>query len=191
MLISASLDGNLLVWDPSTMLPKGPEKEITSKLTIKAHADGVLSMALFQAAIETPDAQPLHLCTTGCLSLALLTRLTYIAACCLHSWCTAAALQDKRPPQQGHQNSLIHIQQQQHGAWHLNGASFPCNFAGGDNKTSVWDVGTWKEVPTGRGKPFAKHPVTSVVYSSRAGTSSLATPSLLLSSDEGPAVWGM
>lgn len=126
MLISASLDGNLLVWDPSTMLPRGPEKEITSKLAIKAHADGVLSMALFQAAIETPDAQPLHLCT-----------------------------------------------------------------AGGDNKTSVWDVATWKEVPTGRGKPFAKHPVTSVVYSSRAGTSSLATPSLLLSSDEGPAIWGM
>ena len=96
MLISASLDGNLLVWDPSTMLPRGPEKEITSKLTIKAHADGVLSMALVQAAIDTPDAQPLHLCTTGCLPLSLLTRLTHIAACCLHSWCTAAALQDKR-----------------------------------------------------------------------------------------------
>ena len=74
MLISASLDGNLLVWDPSTMLPRGPEKEITSKLTIKAHADGVLSMALFQAAIDTPDAQPLHLCTTGCLPLPLLIR---------------------------------------------------------------------------------------------------------------------
>ncbi len=69
MLISASLDGNLLLWDPSTTLPKGPEKEITSKLTIKAHADGVLSMALFQPAIETPDAQPLHLCTTGGLLL--------------------------------------------------------------------------------------------------------------------------
>ena len=68
MLVSASLDGSLMVWDPSTMLPKGPEKEIASKLTIKAHADGVLSMALFQAAIETPDAQPLHLCTTGQLT---------------------------------------------------------------------------------------------------------------------------
>jgi len=101
MLISASLDGNLLVWDPSTMLPKGPEKEITSKLTIKAHADGVLSMALFQAAIETPDAQPLHLCTTGCFLLTLHTRLTYMAACCLHSWCTPFALQHKRRPSAG------------------------------------------------------------------------------------------
>ena len=101
MLISASLDGNLLVWDPSIMLPKGPEKEITSKLTIKAHADGVLSMALFQAAIETPDAQPLHLCTTGCLPIALHARLTYMAACWLHSWCTAYALQDRRHPSAG------------------------------------------------------------------------------------------
>ena len=63
--------------------------------------------------------------------------------------------------------------------------------AGADNKTSVWDTATWKEVPTGRGKPFAKHPVHTVVYSGRAGTSSLATPSLLLASDEGPAIWGM
>ena len=65
MLISASLDGSIMVWDPSTNLPKGPEKEVTAKHTIKAHADGVLSMALFQAAVDTPDAQPLHLCTTG------------------------------------------------------------------------------------------------------------------------------
>ena len=97
MLISASLDGNLLVWDPSTMLPRGPEKEITSKLAIKAHADGVLSMALFQAAIETPDAQPLHLCTAGCLPIALHTRLTYMAACCLHSWCTTFAFAQRCP----------------------------------------------------------------------------------------------
>lgn len=65
MLISASLDGTVMVWDPSTSLPKGPEKEVPSKHTIKAHADGVLSMALFQAAVDTPDAQPLQLCTTG------------------------------------------------------------------------------------------------------------------------------
>ena len=65
MLISSSLDGTILVWDPSSSLPKGPEKELSSKLTIKAHADGVLSMALFQAAVDTVDAPPLHLCTTG------------------------------------------------------------------------------------------------------------------------------
>ncbi len=125
MLISASLDGNLLVWDPSTMLPRGPEKEITSKLTIKAHADGVLSMAFFQAAIETPDAQPLHLCTTGCLLLALHSGLTYTAAFCLNSWCTAFALQDRHKTrdvrERGHQASLIYIQKQQHGTCHLDG----------------------------------------------------------------------
>lgn len=66
MLLSASLDGTVMVWDPSTTLPKGPEKEVAPKHTIKAHADGVLSMALFQAAVDTPDAQPLHLCTAGC-----------------------------------------------------------------------------------------------------------------------------
>ncbi|KAL3133386.1 hypothetical protein ABBQ38_007254 [Trebouxia sp. C0009 RCD-2024] len=126
MLISASLDGTVMVWDPSTTLPKGPEKEVPPKHTIKAHADGVLSMALFQAAVDTPDAQPLQLCTTG-----------------------------------------------------------------GDYKTSVWDVASWKEVPAGRAKPFAKHPVHSVVYSGRAGTSSLSTPSLLMASDEAPAIWGM
>ena len=65
MLISASLDGTVMVWDPSTTLPRGPEKEVPAKHTIKAHADGVLSMALFQAALDTPDAQPLQLCTTG------------------------------------------------------------------------------------------------------------------------------
>lgn len=65
MLISASLDGTVMVWDPSTTLPKGPEKEVPPKHTIKAHADGVLSMALFQAAVDTPDTQPLQLCTTG------------------------------------------------------------------------------------------------------------------------------
>ena len=81
MLISASLDGSLMVWDPSTMLPKGPEKEIASKLTIKAHADGVLSMALFQAAIETPDAQPLHLCTTGGLP----DNSNTVHCCCLQT----------------------------------------------------------------------------------------------------------
>ena len=62
---------------------------------------------------------------------------------------------------------------------------------GADYKTSVWDVGTWKEVTTGRGKPFAKHPVQSIVYSGRAGANGLATPPLLIASDEGPAVWGM
>ena len=62
---------------------------------------------------------------------------------------------------------------------------------GGDNKTSVWDVSTWKEVMTGRGKPFAKHPVSSIVYSGRAGANGLATPPLLIASDEGPAIWGM
>ena len=65
MLISSSMDGNIVVWDPSANLPVGPEKEVTAKLTIKAHADGVLSMALFQAPIDTPDAQPLYLCSTG------------------------------------------------------------------------------------------------------------------------------
>lgn len=122
MLISASLDGNLLVWDPSTMLPKGPEKEITSKLAIKAHADGVLSMALFQAAIETPDAQPLHLCTTGCFGLPFTPgSLTW-----RHAVCTAGVqpLHSKTRDihQQGHQASLRHIQQQQRSAWLLNGA---------------------------------------------------------------------
>lgn len=63
--------------------------------------------------------------------------------------------------------------------------------AGGDYRTSVWDVATWKEVPTGRAKPFAKHPVHTVVYSGRAGTSSLSTPCLLMASDEAPAIWGM
>ena len=63
--------------------------------------------------------------------------------------------------------------------------------AGGDYKTSVWDVASWKEVPAGRAKPFAKHPVHSVVYSGRAGASSLSTPSLLMASDEAPAIWGM
>lgn len=65
MLISASLDGTVMVWDPSTTLPKGPEKEVPPKHTIKAHADGVLSIALFQAAVDTLDTQPLQLCTTG------------------------------------------------------------------------------------------------------------------------------
>lgn len=44
---------------------------------------------------------------------------------------------------------------------------------------------------TGRAKPFAKHTVHTVVYSGRAGTSSLATPPLLMASDEAPAIWGM
>ena len=66
-----------------------------------------------------------------------------------------------------------------------------CFVTGADYKTSVWDVGTWKEVTTGRGKPFAKHPVQSIVYSGRAGANGLATPPLLIASDEGPAVWGM
>ena len=44
---------------------------------------------------------------------------------------------------------------------------------------------------TGRGKPFAKHPVSSIVYSGRAGANGLATPPLLIASDEGPAIWGM
>ena len=79
MLLSASLDGTVMVWDPSTSLPKGAEKEVPSKHTIKAHADGVLSMALFQAAVDTPDAQPLQLCTTGPLH-------TVCCASCMASW---------------------------------------------------------------------------------------------------------
>lgn len=84
MLISASLDGTVMVWDPSTSLPKGPEKEVPSKHTIKAHADGVLSMALFQAAVDTPDAQPLQLCTTG----ALHSTQSAVQTGRLHAWCT-------------------------------------------------------------------------------------------------------
>lgn len=126
MLISSSMDGNIVVWDPSASLPIGPEKEVTAKLTMKAHADGVLSMALFQAPIDTPDAQPLYLCSTGA-----------------------------------------------------------------DNRTMVWDTATWKQVAAYKSKPFAKHPVHTVVFSGRAGTSSLTSPPLLLASDEGPAIWGM
>lgn len=82
MLISASLDGTVMVWDPSTSLPKGAEKEVPSKHTIKAHADGVLSMALFQAAVDTPDAQPLQLCTTGVLHPVCCAGC--MASCLLH-----------------------------------------------------------------------------------------------------------
>ena len=72
MLISASADGTICVWDPSVNLPIGPEKEIKAKISFKAHADGVLAMALFQPPIDTPDAQPVHLCTSGSALLLLL-----------------------------------------------------------------------------------------------------------------------
>ena len=67
MLISASADGTICVWDPSANLPSGAEKEIKAKISFKAHPDGVLAMALFQPPVDTPDAQPVHLCTSGVL----------------------------------------------------------------------------------------------------------------------------
>ena len=67
MLISASADGTICVWDPSANLPTGPEKEVKAKISFKAHPDGVLAMALFQPPVDTPDAQPVHLCTSGVL----------------------------------------------------------------------------------------------------------------------------
>lgn len=75
-----------MVWDPSTSLPKGPEKEVPAKHTIKAHVDGVLSMALFQAAVDTPDAQPLQLCTTGVLPSKLHCKLK--GSCLLYLFVT-------------------------------------------------------------------------------------------------------
>lgn len=73
MLVSASADGSICVWDPSTNLPTGPEKEIKAKICFKAH-DAVMSMVLFQAPTEAPDAQPLHLCTSGGVSSIWLRR---------------------------------------------------------------------------------------------------------------------
>lgn len=86
MLISASADGTVCVWDPSANLPNGPEKEIKAKISFKAHPDGVLAMALFQPPIDTPDAQPVHLCISGAV-LQMLLHICLLAAGMPHAPC--------------------------------------------------------------------------------------------------------
>jgi hypothetical protein len=41
MLLSASADGTLAVWDPSRSPMKGPDREIAAKHSFKAHDNGV------------------------------------------------------------------------------------------------------------------------------------------------------
>ena len=151
-------------------------------------------------------------CSVIAASSVLTHLLSSSAAQCSHTCSAAQQLSARAPAQQlasaidachdlwqwdlGTDAPCVHLQKMKSIGYSFDQFTLFIRFvlqlrAGGDYKTSVWDAATWKEVATGRAKPFAKHPVHTVVYSGRAGTSSLATPCLLMASDEAPAIWGM
>ncbi|KAL4855688.1 hypothetical protein ACK3TF_003771 [Chlorella vulgaris] len=65
MLLSASADGTLAVWDPSRSPMKGPDREIAAKHSFKAHDNGVQAMAYFLSYTEKAEPPVLRLATTG------------------------------------------------------------------------------------------------------------------------------
>ncbi|BDA49478.1 hypothetical protein COCOBI_14-0960 [Coccomyxa sp. Obi] len=64
-LLSCSADGTVAVWEPSAAAPQGPDKEISAKVSFKAHDGAVLAMQLFQVNQGSPDPGPLRLITSG------------------------------------------------------------------------------------------------------------------------------
>lgn len=64
-LISASVDGTVAVWHPSTSSVKLPDKEVAPKTTFKAHDGEILSAALIASPVDSPEAGQLNLVTAG------------------------------------------------------------------------------------------------------------------------------
>ncbi|KAK9807986.1 hypothetical protein WJX73_010745 [Symbiochloris irregularis] len=65
ILVSASADGSIAVWHPSTSAVKLPDKEIAPKLTFKAHDSEIHSALLIAAPSDSPDVGHLYLMTAG------------------------------------------------------------------------------------------------------------------------------
>lgn len=66
MLITASTDGTIAIWDPSRSPARGSDREMSPKVSYKAHDGSVNSMALFLAHDDgTPAPPPLRLATVG------------------------------------------------------------------------------------------------------------------------------
>jgi WD40 repeat protein len=66
MLITASTDGTIAIWDPSRSPARGPDREMSPKVSYKAHDGSVNSVALFLAHDDgTPAPPPLRLATVG------------------------------------------------------------------------------------------------------------------------------
>lgn len=63
-LVSAAVDGTIAIWDPSAALSKGVEKEISPKVSFKAHDAAVLSLAVFYSVTSPELARPIMI-TTG------------------------------------------------------------------------------------------------------------------------------
>ena len=64
-LISASADGTIALWQPSTSAIKLPDKEIAPKMSFKAHDNEILSAVLIAAPSDSPEAGQLNLVTSG------------------------------------------------------------------------------------------------------------------------------
>ncbi|KAL4432170.1 hypothetical protein ABPG77_005932 [Micractinium sp. CCAP 211/92] len=65
MLLTASADGTLAVWDPSRTPVRGADRELAPRHSFKAHDNGITAMTYFLAYTEKPEPPVLRLATTG------------------------------------------------------------------------------------------------------------------------------